>query len=130
MGHNKIKRMFLPEGIYAQKHEVLHGRQTIRVHVKCYKGLNNICEVLDKLKRHDKVRLSRVQTPFTMKNKFQKKGFNLFLRLEHECMVPIVQSVFAKYNEFKCRLAEKPAKYMQSNSSTGQKELFENMKRE
>merc|ERR1712080_754005 len=42
-----------------------------------------------------------------MKNRFQKKGFIVYMKLEKESMVPIVQSIFSGYSKLykKCDIA-------------------------
>merc|ERR1711994_1116821 len=95
------------QGGYAGEHEVLRGADTVRVHVKTYKGLNKIEAALQEVDDCPDVQLRKLATPFSMKNRFQKKGFIVYLRLVHEDMVDSVKAVFKKYEEFfrKCDVA-------------------------
>merc|ERR1712026_166879 len=64
---------------------------------------------LDKIMSHPRVQVLKIATPFSMKNKFQKKGFIVYLKLADPSQVPIVQSIFAEFAEFfpKCDIALK-----------------------
>merc|ERR1712117_961453 len=81
----------------------------IRVHVKTYRGLNVINQPLDKIMSSPHVNVLKIATPFSMKNKFQKKGFIVYLKLADASQVPAVQSIFAEFAEFfpKCDIALK-----------------------
>merc|ERR1711997_811264 len=89
------------------EHEVLRGADTVRVHVKTYKGLNKIEAALQEVDDCPDVVLRKLATPFSMKNRFQKKGFIVYLRLRSPDMVDSVKAVFKKYEEFfrKCDVA-------------------------
>jgi len=105
--YNAIQKKYTEQGVYAGEHEVLRGADTVRVHVKTYKGLNKIEAALQEVDDCPDVRLRKLATPFSMKNRFQKKGFIVYLRLVHEDMVDSVKAVFKKYEEFfrKCDVA-------------------------
>jgi len=105
--YEAIQRKYTEQGVYAGEHEVLRGADTVRVHVKTYKGLNKIEAALQEVDDCPDVRLRKLATPFSMKNRFQKKGFIVYLRLEHADMVDSVKAVFKKYEEFfrKCDVA-------------------------
>jgi len=107
--HAELKEQYTKKGLYAADDEVLRGFDTVRVHVKTYHALNKIeCPLAD-VENHPNVKILRIATPFSMKNKFQKKGFIVYLKLADEGMVPIVQSIFANYSEHfaKCDVALK-----------------------
>lgn len=105
--YNAIQQKYTAQGVYAGEHEVLRGADTVRVHVKTYKGLNKIQAALQEVDDCPDVRLRKLATPFSMKNRFQKKGFIVYLRLQSPDMVDSVKAVFKKYEEFfrKCDVA-------------------------
>jgi len=86
--------------------EVLRGNDTVRIHVKTFHGLNEIKGVLEEVRAA--VDISKMSTPISMKNKFQKKGFIVYLKLADEAFVPTVQRIFAKFSEHfkKCEVAK------------------------
>jgi len=105
--YNAIQKKYTAQGVYAGEHEVLRGADTVRVHVKTYKGLNKIEAALQEVDDCPDVQLRKLATPFSMKNRFQKKGFIVYLRLQSPDMVESVKAVFKKYEEFfrKCDVA-------------------------
>jgi hypothetical protein len=105
--YNRIQRKYAAQGVYAGEHEVLRGADTVRVHVKTFKGLDKIEAALQEVDDCPDVRLRKLATPFSMKNRFQKKGFIVYLRLTSPDMVDSVKAVFKKYEEFfrKCDVA-------------------------
>jgi len=105
--YNAIQKKYTAQGVYAGEHEVLRGPDTVRVHVKTYKGLDKIEAALQEVDDCPDVRLRKLATPFSMKNRFQKKGFIVYLRLQSPDMVDSVKAVFKKYEEFfrKCDVA-------------------------
>merc|ERR1711994_1013445 len=112
--HASLKEEYTARGLYADEDEVLRGEDTVRAHVKTFQGLNKIKDVLDEVHKCPNVTVRRIATPFSMKNKFQKKGFIVYLKLSSPAEVPAVQAVFARYSEYfkKCDVAlpkEKPA---------------------
>merc|ERR1719163_526240 len=112
--HAQLEEKFTAKGLYASEDEVLRGFDTVRVHVKTYRALNQIERPLNDVEKHPHVKILKIATPFSMKNKFQKKGFIVYLKLAHVDMVPIVQDIFKVYEEYfnKCDIAlkkERPA---------------------
>jgi hypothetical protein len=112
--HASLAEEYTARGLYADEDEVLRGEDTVRAHVKTFQGLNKIKDVLDEVHNCPDVTVRRIATPFSMKNKFQKKGFIVYLKLGSPAEVPAVQAVFARYSEYfkKCDVAlpkEKPA---------------------
>lgn len=105
--YNNIQKKYIAQGVYAGEHEVLRGADTVRVHVKTFKGLNKIEAALQEVDDCPDVRLRKLATPFSMKNRFQKKGFIVYLRLQSPDMVDSVKAVFEKYKEYfrKCDVA-------------------------
>lgn len=107
--HQKLKEEYTAKGLYAGDDEVLRGFDTVRVHVKTYKALNRIECPLNDVEKHPDVTVMKIATPFSMKNRFQKKGFIVYLKLQNSSMVPIVQEIFSHYKEdfAKCDVALK-----------------------
>jgi len=107
--HEKLKEEYTAKGLYADEDEVLRGFDTVRVHVKTYKALNRIECPLNDVEKHPHVQVLKIATPFSMKNRFQKKGFIVYLKLAHVDMVPIVREIFSHYKEdfAKCDIALK-----------------------
>jgi len=107
--HQKLKEEYTAKGLYADEDEVLRGFDTVRVHVKTYKALNKIECPLNDVEKHPHVKVLKIATPFSMKNRFQKKGFIVYLKLADKEMVPIVQEIFSHYKEdfAKCDIALK-----------------------
>jgi len=105
--HASLKEENTARGLYADEDEVLRGEDTVRAHVKTFQGLNKIKDVLDEVHKCPDVTVRRIATPFSMKNKFQKKGFIVYLKLASPSEVPAVQAVFARYSEYfkKCDVA-------------------------
>jgi len=107
--HQKLKEEYTAKGLYADEDEVLRGFDTVRVHVKTYKALNRIECPLNDVEKHPGVKVLKIATPFSMKNRFQKKGFIVYLKLADPNMVPIVREIFSHYKEdfAKCDIALK-----------------------
>jgi len=107
--HEELRLRYTAMGLYAGNDEVLRGFDTVRVHVKTYHALSKIHQPLEDVENHHYVKIHKIATPFSMKNKFQKKGFIVYLKLTHRDMVPYVQDIFSKYKEHfnKCDLALK-----------------------
>merc|ERR1711963_437334 len=105
----KLKEEYTAKGLYADEDEVLRGFDTVRVHVKTYKALNRIECPLSDVEKHPGVKVLKIATPFSMKNRFQKKGFIVYLKLADKNMVPIVREIFSHYKEdfAKCDVALK-----------------------
>merc|ERR1719242_2518050 len=105
--HASLKEEYTARGLYADEDEVLRGEDTVRAHVKTFHGLNKIKDVLDEIHKCPDVTVRRIATPFSMKNKFQKKGFIVYLKLDSPSEVPAVQAIFARYSEHfkKCDVA-------------------------
>merc|ERR1719499_130557 len=94
--HASLKEEYTARGLYADEDEVLRGEDTVRAHVKTFQGLNKIKDVLDEVHKCPNVTVRRIATPFSMKNKFQRKGFIVYLKLSSPAEVPAVQAVFAR----------------------------------
>jgi len=120
--HAEVVSYYTDLGLHVGDKEVLRGNDTVRIHVKTFHGLNEIKKVLEEVR--GTVVISKMSTPISMKNKFQKKGFIVYLKLASEFDVPTVQSIFAKYAEHfkKCEVA-KAAEQIQAEKNE-KSELF------
>lgn len=123
--HQTLKEYYTHKGLYAGEDEVLRGFDTVRVHVKTYRGLNKIDLPLKEVENHPAVKILKIATPFSMKNKFQKKGFIVYLKLASVDMVPIVQEIFKVYEEYfnKCDIALKKEDKMALDRENAMKNL-------
>lgn len=105
--HAELKEKYTKLGLYASDDEVLRGYDTVRVHVKTYHALNQIKNPLNAIENDSSIKILKIATPFSMKNRFQKKGFIVYLKLADPSMVPAVQDIFEVYKEHfaKCDIA-------------------------
>jgi len=126
--HAKLKEEYTAKGLYAGDDEVLRGFDTVRVHVKTYKALNRIECPLNDVEKHPQVTVEKIATPFSMKNRFQKKGFIVYLKLASPDMVPIVQEIFSHYKEdfAKCDVALKKEDKLAQDRARAEKSLAMN----
>lgn len=92
-----IKNEFDRQGLFAEERELVRGPDTVRVHVKTYEGLTDIKQALTEVQNHEQIQIVRVACPFSKKNKFQKKGYIVYLKVLDESQVPLVQDIFARY---------------------------------
>jgi len=93
------------KNLIAGDDEVLRGHDTLRVHVKTWEGLDTIESVLQEVE--ETVAVQRIALPFSMKNKFQKKGFIVYMKLHNQNDVPTVQHIFSRHKKSfkKCDVA-------------------------
>lgn len=105
--HEELRVKYTAKGLYAGDDEVLRGFDTVRVHVKTFHALNEIKFPLQDIENDSRVQILKIATPFSMKNRYQKKGFIVYLKLASSNQVEVVQSIFAKYKEHfaKCDIA-------------------------
>lgn len=103
--HSMVEELWKNKGKLAGDDEVLRGEDVLRIHVKTWEGLDLISDVLDHVEQC--VPINRIALPFSMKNKFQKKGFIVYLKLNDKIHVPTVQAIFAQHKEHfkKCDVA-------------------------
>lgn len=103
--HSMVEEIWQNKGKLAGDDEVLRGEDVLRIHVKTWEGLDLIQDVLEHVE--ERVPISRIALPFSMKNKFQKKGFIVYLKLKGAIHVPVVQEIFSLHKEHfkKCDVA-------------------------
>lgn len=84
--------------LFAGEKELVRGEDTVRVHVKTFLGLTKITEFLDEVENHNEIRITRIACPFSKKNKNQKKGFIVYLKVQTVTQMMIVRDeIFPKY---------------------------------
>lgn len=95
-----IKDHFESQGLFAAEKELVRGEDTVRVHVKTFPGLTKIQEALNEIEEHPHIRVTRIACPFSKKNKKQKKGFIVYLKVATVEQKEMVQEIFSKYEEW------------------------------
>jgi len=104
--YDALTQKYQDLGILAGSDEVLRGDDTIRLHVKKFKALKRIQEALAAVERSPFIKISKVSTPLSMKNQFQKKGFLVYVRVADVSMVDEAKRIFQQFEEFKkCEVA-------------------------
>lgn len=104
--YDALTQKYQDLGILAGSDEVLRGDDTIRLHVKKFKALKRIQEALVAVERSPFIKISKVSTPLSMKNQFQKKGFLVYVRVADVSMVDEAKRIFQQFDEFKkCEVA-------------------------
>lgn len=95
-----IKDHFDLRGLFAAEKELVRGEDTVRVHVKTFPGLTKIQEALKEIEDHPQIQITRIACPFSKKNKKQKKGFIVYLKVATVPQKEMVQEIFGKYEEW------------------------------
>lgn len=95
-----IKDHFELLGLFAAEKELVRGEDTVRVHVKTFPGLTKIQEALKEIEDHPDIQITRIACPFSKKNKKQKKGFIVYLKVATVEQKEMVQGIFGKYEEW------------------------------
>merc|ERR1719204_2067015 len=103
--HAIVEEIWQNKGKLAGDDEVLRGEDVLRIHVKTWEGLDTIQDVLEDVE--NEVEINKIALPFSMKNKFQKKGFIVYLKLHYAEDVPTVQAIFGQHKDAfkKCDVA-------------------------
>lgn len=103
--HEIVKTYCVNQGIFAKEDEVLRGEDVLRIHVKTWEGLDLIESVIQEVESN--IRIAKIALPYSMKNKFQKKGFICYLKVQNVRDVPVVQNIFSKHSHAfkKCDVA-------------------------
>lgn len=95
-----IKDHFEFLGLFAAEKELVRGEDTVRVHVKTFPGLTKIQEALKEIEDHPDIQITRIACPFSKKNKKQKKGFIVYLKVATVEQKEMVQGIFGNYEEW------------------------------
>lgn len=114
--HAIVKEYCVKQGIFAKEDEVLRGEDVLRIHVKTWEGLDLIESVIQEVE--DSLTIAKIALPFSMKNKFQKKGFICYLKVQNVLDVPVVQDIFSEYSDAfkKCDVALPTNKLLQKGN--------------
>lgn len=116
-----IKDHFDSLGLFAAEKELVRGEDTVRVHVKTFPGLTKIQEALKEIEDHPQIQITRIACPFSKKNKKQKKGFIVYLKVATVEQKEMVQDIFVKYEEWlkNCVTARPRAMPLDANTDLG-----------
>jgi len=79
--HDEVQKRFEEMGLWTE--DQLRGADTVRTHVKTFQGLVRIHHALDRV-LNSGVEILKVAAPISMKNKWQKKGFIVYIKLNQE----------------------------------------------
>jgi len=116
-----IKNEFDRQCLFAKERELVRGPDTVRVHVKTYDGLSDIKQALNDVQNDPRIQIARVACPFSKKNKFQKKGYIVYLKVQELSQVPFVFEIFSKYKTlFKNCVVAVPKKDLADALAQGQ----------
>lgn len=97
--HGQIQRHFASQGLFAADKELVRGDDTLRIHVKTFDGLTDIWTALREIEHHPRCEITRLACVFSKKNKFQKKGFIVYLKVATVRQVEICQSILSRFRE-------------------------------
>jgi len=105
--YESLKAKYTDNGKLVDDDIVLRGDDTLRLHVKKFDALCKIEEALEEVEKEEpEIEIMHVSIPMSMKNKFQKKGFLVYLKLQSVGMIDRVKEIFQRYDEFKkCEVA-------------------------
>jgi len=104
--YQSLQKKYTQLGKLVSDDEVLRGEDTIRLHVKKFDALNTIESVMDTLDEHSRFELSKISIPMSMKNKFQKKGFLVYIKWKTADMAKEAKAMLRGFPEFKkCEIA-------------------------
>lgn len=103
---NALQTKYINNGKLVSNDVVLRGEDTVRLHVKKYDALDKIQTAICAVEAEPDLEISHVSIPMSMKNKFQKKGFLVYLKMSDASMIEKVKNIFKKFKEFqKCDVA-------------------------
>lgn len=89
--HGEVKKRFQTNQLWTE--EQLRGPDTVRTHVKTFQGLVRIHHALDRVLGSG-VEILQFAAPISMKNKWQKKGFIVYIKLAQQEHVQTVMNIF------------------------------------
>merc|ERR1719433_1711911 len=97
--HRSIQEKFMAKGLFAKERELVRGDDTLRIHVKTFEGLTDIQTALNEIENHKEISIRRVAAVFSKKNKFQKKGFIVYLKVGSIAQVDTCLRLLDRYSE-------------------------------
>merc|ERR1712117_945766 len=96
--HRSIQEKFSALGLFARERVLVRGDDTLRIHVKTFEGLTDIQTALTEIHDHKEIEIVRVAAVFSKKNRFQKKGFIVYLKVGSVEEVEISLRLLKRYN--------------------------------
>merc|ERR1719204_2718409 len=96
--HKNIQEKFSALGLFARERELVRGDDTLRIHVKTFEGLTDIQSALSEIHLHKEIEIQRVAAVFSKKNRFQKKGFIVYLKVGSVAEVDICLRLLKRYS--------------------------------
>merc|ERR1712156_556145 len=96
--HRNIQEKFSALGLFARERELVRGDDTLRIHVKTFEGLTDIQSALNEIHNHKEIDIVRVAAVFSKKNRFQKKGFIVYLKVGSVAEVEICMRLLKRYH--------------------------------
>merc|ERR1719228_763948 len=99
--HKNIQEKFSALGLFAKERELVRGDDTLRIHVKTFEGLTDIQSALSEIHLHKEIEIRRVAAVFSKKNRFQKKGFIVYLKVGSVPQVEIVQRLLKRFGSLR-----------------------------
>jgi len=97
--HRSIQEKFSALGLFARERELVRGDDTLRIHVKTFDGLTDIQAALNEIHNHMDIEIRRVAAVFSKKNRFQKKGFIVYLKVGSVAQVDACLRLLERYSE-------------------------------
>merc|ERR1719242_2681923 len=99
--HRNIQEKFMAKGLFAKERELVRGDDTLRIHVKTFEGLTDIQTALNEIENHKEITIQRVAAVFSKKNKFQKKGFIVYLKVGSVSEVEVCQRLLKRFGSLR-----------------------------
>merc|ERR1719228_2773229 len=96
--HKNIQEKFSALGLFAKERELVRGDDTLRIHVKTFEGLTDIQTALTEIHNHRDIEIRRVAAVFSKKNRFQKKGFIVYLKVGSVAQVDTCLRLLKRYS--------------------------------
>lgn len=96
--HRNIQEKFSSLGLFARERELVRGDDTLRIHVKTFEGLTDIQTALNEIHNHREIEICRVAAVFSKKNRFQKKGFIVYLKVGSVAQVDTCLRLLKRYS--------------------------------
>jgi len=97
--HRNIQEKFSALGIFAKERELVRGDDTLRIHVKTFEGLTDIQTALNEIQNHKEIDICKVAAVFSKKNRFQKKGFIVYLKVGSVAQVDTCLRLLKRYSK-------------------------------
>merc|ERR1719204_340416 len=97
--HRSIQEKFSALGLFARERELVRGDDTLRIHVKTFDCLTDIQTALNEIHNHMDIEIRRVAAVFSKKNRFQKKGFIVYLKVGSVAQVDTCLRLLERYSE-------------------------------